>query len=117
MQRGIRLIQGLFLSYIMTGVSLILLSFFLYKMSWGEKKIHIGIVITYILATLIGGFYIGKKVQTKRLLMGLLFGTSYFGIILLANRFLYPGEMILGKNLITVFCMCVGVGVLGSIIS
>lgn len=117
MKKGIRLVQGLMLSYVMTGIFLLIFSFLLYKMSWGEKAAHIGIVITYIVATVAGGYYVGKKVETKRLLFGLIFGFLYFGIIAVVSFFLYPKQAIFSGNLMTILGMCIGGGMLGSILS
>lgn len=117
MRKGIRLLQGLFLSYIITGIVLLIFSFLMYKMAWGEKTIRIGIVITYVLSTVIGGFYIGRKVKTKRLLFGLLFGILYVSIIFLVSMIIYPGQPVFAGNFITIVCICVAGGILGGILS
>jgi putative membrane protein (TIGR04086 family) len=117
MKKGIRLVQGLMLSYMLTGIFLLIFSFLLYKMSWGEKAAQIGIVITYIVSTVAGGYYVGKKVETKRLLFGLIFGFLYFGIIAAVSIFLYPKQAIFSGNFMTILGMCIGGGMLGSILS
>jgi putative membrane protein (TIGR04086 family) len=117
MKKGIRLVQGLMLSYMMTGIFLLIFSFLLYKMSWGEKAAQIGIVITYIVSTVVGGYYVGKKVETKRLIFGLIFGFLYFGIIAAVSFILYPKQAIFSGNFMTILGMCIGGGMLGSILS
>ncbi|MEE1312841.1 MAG: TIGR04086 family membrane protein [Lachnospiraceae bacterium] len=117
MKKGIRLMQGLLLSYIITGILLMILAFLLYQMEWGEKISHIGIIFTYILSTVIGGFYVGKKVKSKRLIFGFLFGLLYIGIILAVSLLLYPKTEIFSGNMVTVCLMCIGGGILGGILS
>jgi putative membrane protein (TIGR04086 family) len=86
-------------------------------MSWGEKAAQIGIVITYIVSTMVGGYYVGKKVETKRLIFGLIFGFLYFGIIAAVSFILYPKQAIFSGNFMTILGMCIGGGMLGSILS
>ena len=117
MKKGIRLLQGLLLAYIITGILLMVLAFLLYRLEWGENASHIGIIVTYILSTVIGGFYVGKKVKRQRFLFGLAFGTLYIGIILGISMILYPKAEIFSGSLVTVFGMCVGGGMLGGILS
>jgi putative membrane protein (TIGR04086 family) len=117
MKKGLRLIQGLFLAYIIAGVILLIVSFLLYKLAWGENITQIGIIAAYIISTVAGGFYVGKKVETKRLLFGFVFGALYFAIIAIVSVFMYPGQTIFSGNFITIICMCIGGGILGSILS
>ncbi|MDO4169845.1 MAG: TIGR04086 family membrane protein [Lachnospiraceae bacterium] len=117
MKKGIRLLQGLFLSYIITGIILVIFAFLLYKMEWGEKSLHMGIIATYIISTVIGGFYVGRKVKTQRLIFGFLFGALYIGVIILVASLLYPNHVLFSKNFLSVVCMCMSGGILGGILS
>jgi putative membrane protein (TIGR04086 family) len=56
-------------------------------------------------------------VETKRLLFGLIFGFLYFGIIAAVSIFLYPKQAIFSGNFMTILGMCIGGGMLGSILS
>ena len=51
----IRVLKALLLSYVVTGVLLLLLALLLYKMQLGEKEVSAGIVAVYLTATLTGG--------------------------------------------------------------
>lgn len=117
MGKGIRLLQGLFLSYMITGVILVAVAFLLYKMEWSEQSLHLGIIATYIISTVIGGFYVGKKVKTRRLIFGFLFGLLYIGVIILISFLLYPDHSLFSGNFASVICMCISGGVLGGILS
>ena len=55
------MIKALLLAYAATGILLLILAFLLYKMGLGESQINIGIMVTYIVSCLFGGFYMGKK--------------------------------------------------------
>ncbi len=117
MRKAVRILQGLFLAYLITGIVLLIFSFLMYQLEWGEKAIRIGIIITYIVSTVIGGFYIGRKVQTRRLLFGIAFGIAYIAVICIASLLLYPGEPVFSGNFVTIAGMCIGGGILGGILS
>lgn len=55
------MIKALLLAYATTGILLLILAFLLYKMGLGESQINIGIMVTYIVSCLFGGFYMGSS--------------------------------------------------------
>lgn len=52
-------------SYLVTGALLLLLAFLMYKFNWDEGKISAGIIVIYVLSTLVGGFVIGKCAKAE----------------------------------------------------
>lgn len=117
MKKGMRIIQGLLLAYIITGIMLIGLSCLLYQLELGERVSQIGIILTYIISTWFGGFYIGRKVKSKRLLYAMVFGVLYIGCILGASKIIYPNGAIFSGNMLTIAGMCLGGSALGGILS
>ena len=55
-----RLVKALMLSYFLTMLMLLGLSFGLYKFDLSEKTVRIGILAVYIISTFAGGFAMGK---------------------------------------------------------
>ena len=69
MQKNIKVIwwiKSLLASYIVTGISLLVLTFFMYKFELNEKIVSAAIVGIYVVSTLIGGMIIGKLTKSKR---------------------------------------------------
>ena len=65
------MMKALVLAYAVTGILLLVLAFLLYKLGLGESQVNLGIMVIYILSSLLGGFYMGKKVKIRRFLWGI----------------------------------------------
>lgn len=59
--RPLQMMKALLLSYAITGILLLGLAFLLYKLGLGESQVNLGIMVTYIISCLAGGFYMGRK--------------------------------------------------------
>ena len=64
-EKPMLMIKALLFAYAATGISLLILAFLLYKVGLGESQINIGIMVTYIVSCLFGGFYMGKKIKVS----------------------------------------------------
>lgn len=116
-QKIIWLLKALLFSYVVTGISLLLLSVLLYKFEWNEHLVSAAIVAVYVLSTVVGGIVIGKLVRTRRFFWGLLLGNLYFILLLVITIILYrslPGN---GLNMLTAWILCTGGGMTGGMIS
>ena len=81
MQKNIKVIwwiKSLLASYIVTGILLLVLTFFMYKFELNEKIVSAAIVGIYVVSTLIGGMIIGKLTKSKRYLWGMVLGIVYY---------------------------------------
>lgn len=109
--------KALFIMYLVTGVLLLLLAFLLFRLQLSEKVVTIGILVSYVLATFLGGLYIGKKMQNRKFLWGLAAGFIYFAILLLVslaiNRTIGDGA----GNVVTTMIMCVCGGTFGGMLA
>ena len=68
MQKNIKVIwwiKSLLASYIVTGILLLVLTFFMYKFELNEKIVSAAIVGIYVVSTLIGGMIIGKLTKSN----------------------------------------------------
>ena len=116
-QKIIWLLKALLFSYVVTGISLLLLSVLLYKFEWNEHLVSAAIVAVYVLSTVVGGIVIGKLVGTRRFFWGLLLGNLYFILLLVITIILYRSLSGNGLNMLTAWILCTGGGMTGGMIS
>lgn len=116
-QKIIWLLKALLFSYVVTGISLMLLSVLLYKFEWNEHLVSAAIVAVYVLSTVVGGIVIGKLVRTRRFFWGLLLGNLYFILLLVITIILYRSLSGNGLNMLTAWILCTGGGMTGGMIS
>lgn len=104
-------------SYLVTGALLLLLAFLMYKFNWDEGKISAGIIVIYVLSTLVGGFVIGKCAKSRKFLWGLASGILYFALLLIISLAFYHSLQDDGGNTLFTLLLCAGGGTLGGMVS
>lgn len=107
----------LVVSYIVTGLVLVLLTTLLYHFGMGEGIISAGVVAAYLLSGFLGGFLIGKKQGEKKFLWGAAIGAAYFLILVIISLIMYGGIQGEVGNFFTTMVMCVGSGMIGGMVS
>lgn len=110
-------LKSLLVSYVLTGILLLLLAVALYKLELNEKAVSAAIVAIYIVSTLIGGIIIGKFARVRRYLWGLGLGIGYFALLLLITLGVYRTLNGDAANLVTTFVLCAGGGMAGGMLS
>lgn len=110
-------LKSLLFSYIVTGILLVILTVLLYKFELDEKLVSAAIVGIYVLATMAGGFVIGKLVRVRRFIWGLGLGIAYFALLMLITLGVYHTINGTGVNLVTAFILCAGGGMAGGMLS
>ncbi|MBH1941593.1 TIGR04086 family membrane protein [Mobilitalea sibirica] len=113
----IYLLEGLLFSYIITAFVLLLLSFLMLKLDLSGAVISGGIHFAYILSAFIGGFFIGKKVEQKKFLWGMVMGVFYFIILMLVSLLMNRVTPLPLGSLFTVFVISSLSGMLGGMLS
>ena len=114
--RPLQMMKALLLSYAITGILLLGLAFLLYKLGLGESQVNLGIMVTYIISCLAGGFYMGRKGKNRRFLWGMGLGLGYTAL-LWAVTYLTEhsgGDL---KETILMFFICILGGALGGMLS
>lgn len=115
--KGLQVMMSLLVSYIVTGIMLLLLSMLLYKFDLDDAKVAVGIIFIYILSCFLGGFIVGKKMGEKKFIWGAVLGGSYFILLiflsLIVNRSINEDIM----NMVTVLVLCVCGGMVGGMLS
>lgn len=120
MQKNIKAIwwiKSLLASYIVTGILLLVLTFFMYKFELNEKIVSAAIVGIYVVSTLIGGMIIGKLTKSKRYLWGMVLGILYFVLLLLITLGVYRTLNGDSVSIVTSLILCAGGGMTGGMIS
>ena len=120
MQKNIKVIwwiKSLLASYILTGILLLVLTFFMYKFELNEKIVSAAIVGIYVVSTLIGGMIIGKLTKSKRYLWGMVLGIIYFVLLLLITLGVYRTLNGDSVSIVTSLILCAGGGMTGGMIS
>ncbi|MDF2473065.1 MAG: hypothetical protein K0R92_1485 [Lachnospiraceae bacterium] len=115
--KAIVILKILIITYIITGLLLLLLSFLMLKLDLSNAILSGGIVMIYILSSFIGGLLLGKKAEQKRFLWGLVMGAVYFVILLLISVL---GNTMAGIDTNQIFSsmlICLFSGMLGGMIS
>lgn len=109
------ILKALLACYLVTGMLLLLVAFLLYRFDLSEQMVTIGIVATYVISTLAGGFLAGKIKQERKILWGLLLGVLYFLLLLFISVGVY--RTMEHQNLLTTALLCIGGGMLGGMLS
>ncbi len=117
MEKVIFIIKCMLGAYILTAGLLLLLAFMLYRFGLSEKVVSICIIAVYIIVTFLAGMLAGKREGRKKFLWGLVMGALYFGILVAVSLVVNRGLEDVAGNLMTVFFLCAGSGMLGGMIS
>lgn len=111
------MMKALLAAYAATGLLLLLLAFLLYKFGLGESQVDLGILIIYIAACFLGGFYMGKKVESQRYLWGMAQGVGY-AVLLTAVTFVTERQITADfKEMAVTYFLCFLGGALGGMLS
>ncbi|MBR5509542.1 MAG: TIGR04086 family membrane protein, partial [Lachnospiraceae bacterium] len=113
----IRVMKALLVSYLITGLLLLLMAGLMYRFQMDEGKIQIGMIVTYLLSCFIGGFLTGKMMKSRQFLWGAVMGLLYFLIMLLVSLAVNRELQANSSGFITSFLLCIGGGTLGGMLS
>ena len=117
MEKVIFIIKCMLGAYILTAGLLLLLAFMLYRFGLSEKVVSICIIVIYIIVTFLAGLLAGKREGRKKFLWGLMMGVLYFGILVAVSLVVNRGLEDVAGNMMTVFFLCAGSGMLGGMVS
>ena len=104
-------------AYVLTAGLLLLLAFMLYRFGLSEKVVSLCIIGIYIVVTFAAGLLAGKRATKRKFLWGLAVGVTYYAILVIVSLIVNRGLQDVAGNMITVFILCAGSGMLGGMIS
>ena len=115
------LVVTLMVMYLISGLLLLLLALLLYQMELSEMVVKTGVITIYIIAGFCGGFLIGRQMQDKKYLWGLLTGGTYFVVLFLLSFLVKQGmDEVLALEplrMFTTFLLCAVSGMAGGMLS
>jgi putative membrane protein, TIGR04086 family/integral membrane protein, TIGR04097 family len=111
------MITVLLIMYILTGVLLFFLSFLLYKFEIKESVVTVGIILTYVISGLTGGFLAGKKMKVKKFAWGFLVGVLYFAILIAVSVIMKNNVLENMEHAVLTVIMCVASSTVGGMVS
>lgn len=117
MEKAVFVIKCMLGAYVLTAGLLLLLAFMLYRFGLSEKVVSVCIIAIYILVTFFAGLLAGKREGKRKYLWGLVMGALYFGILVVVSLVVNKGLEDIAGNMMTVFFLCAGSGMLGGMIS
>lgn len=117
MDKAVFVIKCMLGAYVLTAGLLLLLAFLLYRFGLSEKVVSVCIIAIYILVTFFAGLLAGKREGKRKYLWGLAMGVLYFGILVVVSLVVNKGLEDVAGNMMTVFFLCAGSGMLGGMVS
>ena len=109
-----RMIRSVALSWLVSAVSVLLLSWCLYVMKWEAAGSETAVRLVYFLSCLAGGFLAGREFRERRLLWGILCGILYALILLTVSQLTGGLGSSSALELAVIFAVCAGGGAAGS---
>ena len=112
-----RIFQALLVSYIITGILLLVLAVLLYKLNLDKGKVTAGITGIYVVSAFAVGFLIGKLQKVRKFIWGLMLGILYFLLLVLVSFGVYhtlQGDVM---QIVTTLVLCAAGGMLGGMLS
>ena len=106
-------LRNLLITYILTGILLVVLALALYKFHLKESQIRLGVNGVYIVTCFLGGILMGKSVRQRRFFWGLLLGLLYFLVLLAVSFLLNKGLNGDLNQILVTMAICAGSGTLG----
>ena len=100
------MVRALIVTYILSGILLVVLSFALFKFRLPENQVNVAVCAVYVISCFFGGILAGKTMRTRRFFWGLVLGTLYFLFLYLMSLAQKDGVTEDTKRLLSVLAMC-----------
>ena len=88
-----------------------------WKIDGGSNILSIGVILTYILSNILGGFLVGKMMGQQKFFWGVVIGAVYFLVLLVAGVLLMDTRLSGNMQIISSAMMCVISGMLGGMLA
>ena len=111
------LLRSLLISYLLSGILLLAMSFALYKLKLKEAQINAAVYAIYIFACFAGGVLAGKAIGSRRVFWGLLSGLLYFAVLFVFSALAGQGAPSDTHRILTVMSCCAAGGIAGGMLS
>ena len=78
-QKILRVGKALLAAYVVTAVCLLTVAFLLLKLDLSQSNVSVGIIVTYLVSCFLGGFILGKTMERRKFLWGMVLGIITLG--------------------------------------
>lgn len=114
--KAVKMIKSVVAAYVITAVALLVLSFIMYKCKISMTGANGGILLTYVLSCLVGGFIFSGCLAQKRYLGGGVLGVVYFLVAYVVSAVWNQSLADQMPGMLTAFLICIFSGMLGGMI-
>lgn len=114
--KALAMLKSVMVAYVLTAIVLLVLSFIMYRFKMSVTGANGGILVTYVIACLTGGFLFSGSLEEKRYLGGGLMGVVYFLIVYCVSAIWNQSVAVQMPGMLTAFLICVFSGMLGGMI-
>lgn len=76
------MVRALIVTYILSGILLVVLSFALFKFRLPENQVNVAVCAVYVISCFFGGILAGKTMRTRRFFWGLVPRNSLFSVFI-----------------------------------
>ncbi len=115
-ERVISLLKGVLIAYIITVVMLFFMAFLLYQFNLSETVVDIGILVCYVVSSLMAGLCYAINAKSRKFAWGMLAGFVYYAVLLGISIGIEPEFQLLSTSSITTLLICTGSGMLGGML-
>lgn len=114
--KAAKMLKSVVVAYVLTAIALFILSFIMYKCKISMTGANSGILITYVVSCLVGGFIFSGCLSQKRYLGGGLMGAVYFLTAYVVSAVWNQSLAAQMPGMLTACLICVFSGILGGMI-
>lgn len=111
------LFRGVLAAGLVSFILLLILAFVMLKLQMDVGQMEIGILATYALSCLAGGWYCGRKSDRRKFIWGLFTGILYFLLLFLISRTGEDAGAADFMQSLTAFALCAAGGMLGGMLA
>ncbi len=115
-ERVVSLLKGVLIAYIITAAMLFLMAFLLYKFNLSEVIVDIGILVCYVVSSLMAGMCYAMNAKNRKFAWGMLAGFVYYAVLLAVSIGIEPEFQLLSTSCVTTLLICTGSGMLGGML-
>lgn len=103
--------------FVCSALLLAVITTLVWKMDGNSRVLSIGIILTYILSNIIGGFLAGKLMGRQKFFWGVVAGGMYFLLLLLVGVLLMGTVLVGNVQVVSCGLICVVSGMLGGMLA
>lgn len=94
-----------------------IITMLVWKMDGGNNILSVGVILTYILSNILGGFLVGKMMGQQKFFWGVVVGAVYFLVLLVVGVLLMDTKLSGNMQIVSSAMMCVISGMLGGMLA